>query len=227
MYKKTKNRTDKELPYEKCLARGVEYLSNAELLAVIIRTGTNGKTAVEVGNDILELQSGNLLNLYKLSLSELQKVSGIGEVKAIQLKCIGEISKRIASTNRFSQIALGDARAVATYYMEQLRHEDREHLLLSMYDSKCRLLGDVVISIGTVNASLVSPREIFIKAMEYHAVHIILLHNHPSGIATPSQSDKNVTNRVRQCGELLGIELSDHIIIGDNEYYSFKEHGLI
>ncbi len=216
-----------ELPYEKCIAKGVEYLSNAELLAVVIRTGTNGRSAVELGQEILDLQAGDLLNLYQLNLNELQRVTGIGKVKAIQLKCIGEISKRIASANRFSQIVLNDAETVATYYMEQLRHREKEHLLISMYDSKCRLLGDEIISIGTVNASLVSPREIFLKAMEYHAVHIILLHNHPSGIAVPSQSDKKVTDRVRQCGDLLGIELSDHIIIGDNEYYSFKEHGFI
>ncbi|MCI5493024.1 MAG: DNA repair protein RadC [Lachnospiraceae bacterium] len=227
MYKNSKNMTGTELPYEKCLAKGAEFLTDSELLAVILRTGTNGKTAVELARDILEADCGQLLNIYSLSLTELQQFAGIGQVKAIQLKCIGELSKRIACTERFRRIALQDARSVAVYYMEQLRHEQQERLIVCMFDAKCRLLGDEVVSIGTVNASLISPREIFLKAMEHRAVRIILLHNHPSGMAVPSQSDKNVTEQVSQAGALIGIDLSDHIIIGDNEYYSFREHGLL
>lgn len=218
---------DGELPYEKCEKHGAANLSDAELLAVILRTGTSGKTAVELARDILASEPGGLLNLYRMSREELQRYQGIGRVKAIQLKCIGEISKRISMARHFQGITLNDARAVANYYMEQLRYEEREVLLVSMYDAKCRLIGDEMISVGTVNASLVSPREIFLRAVGRHAVTIILLHNHPSGVPEPSTADKRVTEQVKLCGELLGIRLSDHIIIGDNRYYSFKEQGLV
>ena len=111
--------------------------------------------------------------------------------------------------------------------MEELRHENREKLMLCMFDSQSVLLGDEMISVGTVNASLVSPREIFIRALMRQAVHIILLHNHPSGVPLPSTQDKLVTRKIQECGEMLGIHLSDHIIIGDNQYFSFKEENLL
>ncbi len=227
MYKNSNQIPEGELPYEKCENRGVTALSDAELLAVILRTGTNGCTAVELARQLLSQSPGGLLNLYRMSLSELKMLPGIGKVKAVQLKCIGEISKRIAMSQHLQGLHLENAKAVADYYMEQLRYEERELLLVSMYDSKCRLIGDEIVSMGTVRASLVSPREIFISALAHHAVHIILLHNHPSGVPHPSCADEKVTEQVRLCGELLGIHLADHIIIGDNQYYSFKEQGKI
>ena len=111
--------------------------------------------------------------------------------------------------------------------MEELRHENREKLMLCMFDSQCVLLGEELISIGTVNASLVSPREIFLRALSNQAVYIILLHNHPSGIPLPSTQDKQITRRIQESGEMIGIPLSDHIIIGDNQYFSFKEERLL
>lgn len=225
MYQNRLQIPDGELPYEKCEHRGAEVLSDAELLAVILRTGTNGLSAVELARTLLAKNPGGLLNLYRMNLKELQDLPGIGRVKAIQLKCIGEISKRIAMTQHLCKIQLDSAKAVADYYMEQLRYEEREILLICMFDTKCRLIGDEMISIGTVSKSLVSPREVFLKAVEHHAVHIILLHNHPSGVPEPSLADMRATEQIRQCGDLLGIRLSDHIIIGDHQYYSFKEHG--
>lgn len=227
MYKNSELIPEGELPYEKCEHHGAGALSDAELLAVIIKTGTSGMTVVELAQQLLARSPGGLLNLYRMSLADLQKIPGIGRVKAIQLKCIGEISKRISMAQHLQGVHLDSARAVADYYMEQLRYEEREILLVSMYDAKCRLIGDEIISVGTVSASLVSPREIFIKAVAHHAVHIILLHNHPSGVPEPSIADKRVTEQVKLCGEMLGIHLSDHIIIGDNRYYSFKEQGKI
>lgn len=218
---------ESEKPYEKCLRFGAEYLSDAELLAVIIRTGTAGKKSIDVAQEILSRNQKSLLNLYYLSIKELVSIPGIGEVKAVQLKCLAEITKRLTKASRVREVALGSASSVAAYYMEELRHEDREKLILSMFDAKCVLLGDKVISIGTVNASLVSPREVFLCALASQAVHIILLHNHPSGIPLPSTQDKLVTRRIQEGGELLGIHLSDHIIIGDNQYFSFKEEHLL
>ncbi|MCI8491129.1 MAG: DNA repair protein RadC [Lachnospiraceae bacterium] len=218
---------ESEKPYEKCLRYGAEYLSDAELLAVIIRSGTAGKQSIEVAREILSCNEKSLLNLHYLSIKELTAIPGIGNVKAIQLKCLAEISRRMAKATRRREVTLKSASSVASYYMEELRHEDREKLMLSMFDAGCVLLGEEVISVGTVNASLVSPREIFQRALQYGAVHIILLHNHPSGVPIPSTQDKLVTRRVQQCGELLGVHLSDHIIIGDNQYFSFKEENLL
>lgn len=227
MYKNAKEIPESELPYQKCLQNGASVLTDAELLAVILRTGTNGKTAVELAQYLLVKSGSGLLGLYQMSLEDLQEIPGIGKVKAIQLKSIGEISKRIAAATHAKGVSLESAEKVAGYYMERLRHEEKENLLLCMFDTKCQWIGDEVISVGTINTSLVSPREIFLRAMEHHAAQVILLHNHPSGVPLPSQSDKQATNQVRQCGEMLGIRLSDHIIIGDNKYYSFKEHGLL
>ena len=222
-----KELSDSEKPYEKFLRYGAKYLSDAELLAVIIRTGTSGKKSVEVAQDVLNRREKNLLNLYRLSFKELTEISGIGKVKAIQLKCLAEITRRMTMATRLSNVSLNSASAVAAYYMEALRHEEREKLLLCMIDSRCVLLGEEVISVGTINASLISPREIFKLALMNQAVYIILLHNHPSGDPVPSTMDRQVTHRVEQSGEMLGIHLSDHIIIGDNKYFSFKEENLL
>lgn len=218
---------ESEKPYEKCLRYGAEYLSDAELLAVIIRTGTAGKKSIELAQEILNCKERSLLNLYHMSLKDFMEIPGIGTVKAIQLKCLAEITRRLTKATRIHEVSLSSASSVASYYMEEMRHEDREKLMLCMFDSKCVLLGDEVISIGTVNASLVSPREVFKQALMHQAVYIILLHNHPSGVPLPSTQDKLVTRRIQECGEMLGIQLSDHIIIGDNQYFSFKEENLL
>ncbi len=222
-----KDLPESEKPYEKCLRYGAEYLSDAELLAVIIRTGTASKKSIDVAQEILSRKEKSLLNLYQYSIQELTEIDGIGKVKAIQLKCLAEITKRMTKATRKHEITLTSAASIAAYYMEELRHEDREKLLLCMFDTKCTLLGDEIISVGTVNASLVSPREIFKQALRAKAVQIILLHNHPSGIPVPSEQDRLVTRRIQECGELLGIHLVDHIIIGDNRYFSFKEENLL
>lgn len=218
---------ESEKPYEKCLHYGAEYLSDAELLAVIIRTGTTGRKSIDVAQEILNRNEKSLLNLYHMNFKELMEIPGIGTVKAVQLKCLAEITKRMTKAVRIREVTLNSASSVAAYYMEELRHEDRENLMLCMFDSQCVLLGEEIISIGTVNASLVSPREIFIRALAHQAVYIILLHNHPSGVPLPSTQDRLVTRKVQECGELVGIHLSDHIIIGDNQYFSFKEENLL
>lgn len=218
---------ESEKPYEKCLKYGAGSLSDAELLAVVIRTGTAGKKSIDLAQEILNQNERNLLNLYQMGLKDLMKISGIGKVKAVQLKCVAELTRRMAKATRSREVSLNSASSVAAYYMEELRHENREKLMLSMFDSQCVLLGDEVISVGTVNASLVSPREVFMRALAHQAVHIILLHNHPSGVPLPSAQDRFVTKRIAECGDLLGIHLSDHIIIGDNKYFSFKEENLL
>lgn len=216
-----------ERPYEKCLAKGPQALSDAELLAVILKSGSRQQNVITLAQRILQADGKNLLNLYHMSTEELMCFPGIGKVKAIQLKCVAEISRRIARTDRIDRLCLSDAASVASYYMERLRHESQEQLLISMFDSKCHLIGDVVTATGSVHAVLGSPREIFLRLLEKKAVYFILLHNHPSGDPSPSREDLALTHRIHACGELLEIELSDHIIIGDNRYYSFREHKQI
>ena len=216
-------------PYEKCEKFGAENLTDTELLAILIRTGTKGENSLELSRKLLYKNGfhNGLAGIHKWSLDELIQIKGIGKVKAIQLKCIAELSKRIAQTGRQQAVVMQNAFSVADYYMEQLRHEEKEHLMLCMFDTKCHLIADSILSIGTVNASLISPREIFLKAFEYHAVHVILVHNHPSGNPLPSRQDIEVTRKIVEGGRLLEIELADHIIIGDKKYFSFKEQEML
>lgn len=223
----TKELPDSERPYEKCLKYGAECLSDAELIAAIIRTGTKEETAKDLAERLLVYAPDHLLNLTKLSMDELQSIRGIGPVKAVQLKCVTELASRLAQAKCRDSIVLRDPKSIADYYMQRFRHKSRENLLLTMYDSKGSLIGDEVISVGTVNASLISPREVFLTALKYHAVYIVLLHNHPSGAAEPSREDFEVTDNLKECGVILGIPLEDHIIIGDNVYFSFREEKLL
>lgn len=218
---------DAQRPYEKCLYDGPGALTDAELLAVFIRTGTKGKTSIELAKDFLAGGNHNLMNLYDYSMQAMMEFPGIGQVKAIQLKCIAEISKRIARAGRNLNACLDSPQAVADFYMERLRHEPQENFIVCMLDSKCRYLGERTLTVGSVNASLVSPRDIFIQALQAQAVSIILLHNHPSGRPQPSRADTEVTKCIAACGKMLEIGLSDHIIIGDHNYYSFREKGLL
>lgn len=218
---------DSERPYEKCLNYGPEYLSDAELLAVILRTGTKGRTSVELAQKLLSDGNRNLLNLYDYDISQMMQFPGIGKTKAVQLKCIAELSRRIAKTTRISQLRLENPKSIANYFMEEYRHKKQEHFWACMFDSKCSYLGQQKLSIGTVNMSLVSPREVFLAALKSEAVFIVLLHNHPSGQPQPSPEDLRTTQRIAECGKLLQIQLADHIIIGDNQYYSFREKGLL
>lgn len=218
---------DSEKPYEKCIEYGPEYLSDAELLAVFIRTGMKGTTSMELAVRLLSQGNKNLLNLYDYSLQSLMQVPGIGKAKAVQLKCIAEISRRIAKAVRIKEVSFDNPSSVADFYMEKLRHEKQECFTACLLGSKGHYLGDKVLTIGSVNASIVSPRDLFIQALQAQAASIIILHNHPSGEPQPSREDMQVTKCIAECGKMLQIYLDDHIIIGDNKYYSFREKGLL
>ena len=214
-----------ERPYEKCLEHGAVSLSDTELLAVLLRTGAKGLDVLELSNYILGSNCGDdgLLNIHNLTLEQLQSIKGIGTVKAVQILCLSELAKRLAKASAKDGLVFPLPSSIANYYMEEMRHQKQETMKLLMLNTKSKLLGETDISKGTVNASLVSPRELFIEALNKQAVSIILLHNHPSGDPTPSKTDILLTKRVQEAGELVGIELLDHIIIGDNCYISFAE----
>lgn len=227
---KKKHETAAELPYEKFLTYGPEILSEAELLAIILRTGTKECSSVELGKQILELPEApfkGLLGLHHISIEELKQLRGIGEVKAVKIKCIAELSMRMAQATKQPLLKFGSPETVAEYYMEQMRHAEKEQVLLLCLDTKAHLISQTVLSVGTANASLLSPREVFSYALKVHAIHIMVLHNHPSGDPAPSRQDMEITRRLSQTGELMDIPLIDHVIIGDNKYMSFKEAGLL
>ena len=216
-------------PDEKFISYGPKALSDVELLAIILRTGSNDCHSVELARTILTAGKENpdILSIFQYELQELQKIKGVGRVKALQVKAIAELSLRIAQSQARPQLAFDNPSSIADYYMEQLRHEKQEKVILLMLNSACDLIKEETISFGTVNASILSPREIFILSLKYEAVYIILLHNHPSGKAVPSQADLEFTNIIFQAGQIIGIKLLDHIIIGDHSYFSFKERHLI
>lgn len=218
-----------EQPYEKFSQFGPESLSDAELLAIIIRTGTKEEKSIDLAKKILNISNSDegILAITRLSLKDLQQIKGIGKVKAVQIKCIAELSRRIAKTTARRRLCMNNPRTIADYYMEDLRFVNQEVTLLIMVDTKNQFLSDKVISKGTVNASLISPREIFLESLNNQAVYIILIHNHPSGDPTPSKEDILATKRIKEAGMLIGIMLLDHIIIGDKRYISMKEQGIL
>ena len=226
-YKTMKDLPSEEKPYEKFETRGAEALTDAELLAVLLRSGTMGSSSLDLARLLLnqEDSGGGFLNLYHRSIRELMKVPGIGRVKAIQLKCLLELSRRIAKEPCRQELSFDSPKSIADYYMEDFRHAEQERMMILMLDTKGGFLGEAVISVGTVNASLVSPREIFLKALAFHAVSVIMLHNHPSGDPTPSEEDLLLTLRISKAGEMIGIELLDHLVLGDRKYISFREQG--
>ncbi len=224
-----KEMRSEERPYEKCLQNGAASLSDAELLAVILRSGIQGKNSLELARTLLQSDCGEdgLLNIHQLTFDKLKSIKGIGKVKAVQILCLSELAKRLSKAKAKERLSFTLPSSIADYYMEEMRHQKQEHMKLLMLNTKSKLIGETNISKGTVNAALVSPRELFIEALDKEAVSIILLHNHPSGDPAPSTNDILLTKRVKDAGALIGVELLDHIIIGNNCYMSFSESGLI
>ena len=205
--------TDRGLPYERFLQFGPENLTEAELLAVILRTGTKEDSAVALAEKVLALATyprEGLLGLHDVSVEELMEIRGIGMVKAVKLKCIAELSNRMSRAKAREGICFTRADHVAEYFME-----------------KGQLIREKKLSDGSVNMALISPREIFLEALKDKAVSLILVHNHPSGDPTPSRSDRELTENVAKVGTQMDIPLLDHIIIGDNRYTSVREQKFL
>lgn len=217
-----------ERPYEKVEAEGVERLSDKELLTVLIRTGTKAERADQVALRLLDYcGEEGLQALWNLDMEELKALPGIGRVKAIQLVCVCELAKRIARGKRLFGTKVSSPEDVVSYYNMQLKYQQKECLILIVLDSKNRILADEILSLGTLNASIADPREIFLAALKKNGAAVILLHNHPSGDPTPSREDILTTERIEKAGRLLGIPLNDHIILGQNSYISLKGEGYL
>lgn len=217
--------TLEERPREKMILNGASSLSDAELLAILIRTGTKELNAIQLGQAIID-KADNIRYLRDLTLEELKSINGIGETKALQIKAALELATRIASYKP-ERYKIKNPWDIYKYYMESLRYQYKEIFKVVLLNTKNEIITDVDISMGTLNSSLVHPREVFREAIRRSSNKMILLHNHPSGNCDPSKEDKSITNRLKDCGELMGIEVIDHIIIGDGVYFSFKENMLI
>ncbi|EMS74152.1 RadC family protein [Ruminiclostridium cellobioparum] len=217
-----------ERPYEKLEVVGAEHLSNAELLAVIIKTGTKSYTAVELAQHVLRLShDGRLSSLNNLSIEQLKKIKGIGRVKAIQIKAALELSKRVATNDGLLHHTIKNANDVNNLMMEEMRYLKKEIFKALLLDTKNQIIKIVDVSMGSLNSSIVHPREVFSEAVKYGSNSIIFVHNHPSGDPTPSAEDLQTTQRLEKAGSILGIKVLDHIVVGDGKFVSFKEKGYI
>ena len=218
-----------ERPYERCERYGAKYLSDAELLSVVIRNGTKSKTSLDLARELLMIKDSNqgLCGLTKVTMNELMKIKGIGKVKAIQILCVVELTKRLSKMTAKSGIIFKSPNSIADYFMQDMRNLDVEQIILVLLNSKNKMIKQIRLSKGTVNATLITPREVFVCALKYEAVNIVIIHNHPSGDPTPSKEDVKLTDRLVDTGRLIGINLIDHIIIGDNKFTSLRELGLM
>ena len=213
-----------ERPYEKLELYGESFLSNSELLAIIIGSGTKDETSISLAQRVLNLdglKDNNLRFLQSISISELMKLKGIGKVKAIRLKALGEITKRIEKPIK-NEIYINSSKDVANLLMPEMRFEKREIVKLIMLNIKNKILKIINVSIGGTNYAVIEPKNILAEPIKIEASKIILVHNHTSGNPKPSIEDINITNRLYNCSKILGIELLDHIVIGDGVYESIK-----
>ena len=229
--KKTKEKYSQQNPgpYEIAIDPGVHALSDAQLLAVILRTGTGSTDATGLAKTLLaqcESDRG-LSGLRSLSAADMTSIEGIGRVKAAQLLCVCEIARRMGKTTDRLRKDFSKPEMVAAYYMSDMAHLDKEKVIAVMLDTRCRFIKDTLISVGGSDFAIANPKDIFCEVLKAKASGFILLHNHPSGDPTPSGQDKMITDRIKLGAELLGVRFLDHIVIGHNRYVSMKTEGML
>ncbi|MTI81534.1 MAG: JAB domain-containing protein [Firmicutes bacterium] len=213
-------------PRERLLASGAAALSNAELLAILLRTGTKNVSAVDLAEHLIS-EFKQLTGLLEASVEELASLKGVGTVKAVQIKAALELGKRMALSPTAKRVTIQSPDDAASLVMENMRYLDREHFCVLLLNTKNHVISIETISIGTLNSSVVHPRELFKVVIKRSSAAVILMHNHPSGDPAPSKEDINITKRIIESGDILGISVLDHLIIGDNKFVSLKAKGLI
>ncbi len=215
-----------ERPRERLMRQGAAMLSVTELLALIIATGRRGESSLRVAERVLA-RVGGLRELFDVDAAELQDVPGVGPVKAVTVLAAVELGRRLYATGGHVLDKIASPQDAATYLMDRLRFLRKEHFVTLHLDTKHQIVGEEVVSVGSLNASIVHPREIFKTALKRSAAAVICAHNHPSGDPTPSEEDIQVTQRLVAAGKILGVEVLDHIVIGDKRYISLRERGLM
>jgi len=223
---KIKNLPEAERPVEKTLRQGINYLSNSELLAVLLGTGTKDKSAIGLAEDVISFDSIGLGYLASATVEDLTKINGIGNSKAVRLLAAIELGKRVSKIPNEEKISIYDSANIAKLFMEELRYEKKEYFKVLLLNSKLEIISIETVSIGDLNSAMSGPREAFSMAIKRGAHAVIFVHNHPSGDPTPSKDDINATGILTNSGDILGIKVLDHIIIGGNRYTSIKEYLL-
>ena len=213
-------------PRERLERFGPQNLTTPELLAILFRTGTKDRNAVQVAEDVFR-QRGGLAGLATASLVELAEVHGVGRVKAIELKAAVELGKRLAAMTEEAHPEIRSPDDVAKLMSTELRYETKEHLYALVLDSRQRVRKKCLVSTGTLTESLVHPREVYLEAIRFSAASLVLVHNHPSGDPEPSEEDLSITKRLVECGELLGIQVLDHVIVAKRGVVSLRSRQLI
>ena len=217
---------ENERPRERLLRYGADSLSNGELLAIILRTGIANENVLNLSSRVIK-NCGGLNGILTMSADGFMSISGIGKAKAAQILAVVEISKRFKSFHAGENIKITQPIDAANIVMDNMRTMKKEYLKVIMMNTKNIIISIKDVSIGSLNSSIVHPREVFTEAIKNSSASIIICHNHPSGDPTPSNEDINITYRLKECGKLLGIELVDHIIIGEGKYISLKEKGIL
>lgn len=215
-----------ERPRERIIRYGAAGLSNSELLAVVLRCGTKSENIINLCNRLLK-ETGGLNGLFDLSSEEFMKIRGIGAAKAAQLLSIAELTKRFKSFKSGDEIKIKSPGDAADILMEEMRYLKEEHLKVILLNTKNIVISIKDVSIGSLNSSIVHPREVFIEAIKKSSASILICHNHPSGDPTPSNEDIGITRRLKECSKILGIVMLDHLIIGNGTYISLKEKGIL
>ena len=215
-----------ERPREILLNKGETYLSDSELLAILINNGTREKSAITLASEIIEKSDG-IRNLSTITVEQLSSIKGIGLAKACRIISALELGRRVSVAYQKEKFKITSPQDVGKVYMETMRYEKKEIFKIVLLNTKNVIIGTKDISQGSLNASIVHPREVFLEAIKKSANKMILMHNHPSGDPTPSSEDINITKRLIHAGEIIGIEVLDHVIIGDGVIYSFKENSQI
>ncbi len=215
-----------ERPVEKLLLNGADTLTNSELLAVLIGSGSKDSSAIELSEKILALKGG-LSGLATISANELTGIPGIGPKKAASIISALAIGRRVATSPRDKKIRLSSTSGLAEFFMEDMRYSRKEYFKVLMVNVKLEIIGVETVSIGELTGAPVHPRETFEPAIRKGAAAVCFAHNHPSGDPRPSEDDLKITKRLVECGDILGIRVLDHIIIGDGVYTSLKEEGYI
>jgi len=214
-----------ERPRERLIKHGAETLSDAQLLAIVLRTGSNGNTVIDTAIQLLQ-EFGGLKGIDEASVSELKKFKGLGIAKISQIKASFELGRRLLS-QRVEEKIFNSAETVFRYFYPKINRLKKEVFITLLLDTKLKLIKEVKVSEGTLNQSLIHPREIFKEAVKESAYAMILLHNHPSGDPTPSEQDIEITKKLRKASEILEIPVLDHVIIGSGKYFSMKEKGIL
>ena len=221
---KIKDLPKSDRPREKLIAKGADNLKDSELLAILLRTGKAGKNVIEIASQILSKYSKK--RLLQMTYDDLSKISGIDSAKATTLLAAFELSKRALEVNDTNLPVINNAKD-AVAQLSDMRDLKKEHFMALYLNAKNQLVHKETISMGTLNANLVHPREVFEPALKYSAAQIIVAHNHPSGDPKPSEDDMELTKKLTEAGKMMGIEIMDHVIVSKNSHFSFKEEKIL